>query len=864
MRFHDPPGDTPHRRVISPWGKCNETGSHHLAHHCADVAACFEVIATRPVFRSRLESAAGRPLTRIDLARLAVIVFLHDCGKLHPGFQAKGWPESAWQDLRHGHVQEGAAIFFKGVMKGQIAANLHVEALQRWGVSADLIFAVIAHHGRPFLMEGNATQRWGAVNGLGYACVASSAEIGAVLPKWFPEAFSDIGEALPNVPEFQHLLCGLVSLADWLGSDQRTFAFVAELDTNYMDRARQRAATAVTQIGLDVARWRAKAGDVKDFKSIAPGLSPRGAQSAVGEWPPDDQLVILEAETGSGKTEAALWRFAQLFAAGKVDSLYFALPTRAAAVQIHGRVNAAMKALFGPGAPEAVLAVPGYLMAGEIEGHAFADFEVRWDDDPLDEARLSRWAAENAKRYLAATIAVGTVDQVMLSALEVKHAHLRSASLCRSLVVIDEIHASDRYMSAVQEQVLKTHLDRGGFAMLMSATLGSTARARWLGNKRVQSISAEAAIATPYPAVWGGRGVFRHVASEEGRQKNVAMTLASSWSPEDAAQQAIDTAGQGARVLVIRNTVKAAMATFNAVLNAGHERLLWSVRGGPALHHSRFAPEDRKLLDGEVETALSGKQAIRPSGGVIVIGTQTLEQSLDICADLLITDLCPADVLLQRIGRLHRHALARPAGFETPRCIVLSPEGGLDRLAAHVFDNGLGMLRDGGGVYTNLHACELTRRLVIRHAEWVIPDMNRLLVESATHEDCVEALNAEKGKAWFDYWNVVCGRQMADTAGAKLVLLKVDEPFGELRFPGDDEKVRTRLGAEGMQIRFAEQIVGPFGAKISGVTLPAHWPQVINCNESVAPQTDGRGQLHFSGGASAFRYARRGLEREGS
>lgn len=644
------------------------------------------------------------------------------------------------------------------------------------------------------------------------------------MPEWFPHAFSDNGEDLPDRPEFQHLFCGLVSLADWIGSDQRIFDFSPVLDRNYTQTARKKAAQAVSTLGLDVAAWRAVVRDTSDFESLAPGFAPRPAQKAIGDWPLDDQLVILEAETGSGKTEAALWRFARLFAAGKVDSLYFALPTRAAASQIHTRVNAAIKNLFGSGAPEAVLAVPGYLKAGDIEGCALPGFKVLWDDDNSNgTAALSRWAAENAKRYLAATIAVGTIDQAMLSALQVKHAHLRSAALCRSFLVIDEVHASDRYMSDVQKRLLETHTARGGFAMLMSATLGSAARTRWLNDKPAQPPSIEQAIATPFPAVWGKRGAFRNAVASEGRQKRVAMTLSSSWSPEEAARHAIIAASSGARVLVIRNTVKAAVATFNAVLAEGQEKLLWSVRGGPALHHSRFAPEDRKLLDSEIETALSRNAEIRPAGGVIVIGTQTLEQSLDICADLLITDLCPADVLLQRIGRLHRHLLPRPAGCEHPQCIVLSPENGLDRLSARIFDNGLGMLRDGSGVYTNLHACELTRRLVAGHSEWVIPDMNRLLVESATHEDCVEVLNAEKGKAWIGYWNAVQGKQMAESAGARFVLLNVAEPFGELQFPGDEERVRTRLGAEGLQIKFVEAVVSPFGERIGGITLPAHW-----------------------------------------
>lgn len=96
---------------------------------------------------------------------------------------------------------------------------------------------------------------------------------------------------------------------------------------------------------------------------------------------------------------------------------------------------------------------------------------------------------------------------------------------------------------------------------------------------------------------------------------------------------------------MIRNTVGRAQETFEAACQLDHN-LVMQVKGGPALHHSRFAAEDRSLLDQAVEDML-GKETIM-NQGCVVIGTQTLEQSLDIDADFLVTDLCPMDVLLSR------------------------------------------------------------------------------------------------------------------------------------------------------------------------------------------------------------------------
>ena len=861
--------DSPLTRVLtdtensSPWGKFSDGASHHLAHHCADVAACFEALASLPTVRARLERAAGISLSSAHIARLAVLAFLHDCGKLHPGFQAKGWPEGDWHGKKHGHVREGAAIFRCPELES-IARNLHLEKLIEWGVSEHLLFSVLAHHGRPFIPDGSAEKRWQSVPRRGYDPVAASAEIGKTMRYWFKQAFVADARELPEKADFQHLLCGLVSLADWLGSTRDIFAFSASLDADYMDKAREKARQAVADIGIDVRRLRQSAAGRADFGTLTGGRQPRIQQQLVGAYPLETPLVILEAETGSGKTEAALWRFAQLFEAGLVDSLYFALPTRAAAMQIQQRVNDAMRRLFGNSAPETVLAVPGYLKAGEAEGQRLPDWKVRWDDDDgADEAKLlARWAAESVKRALAATIAVGTVDQAMLAALQVKHAHLRAAALARSLLVIDEVHASDRYMTEVQKRLLDMHVGRGGHAMLMSATLGSVARAKWLGYPKAPIFKE--AIEAPYPAVWGkDTPTPAHGSAESPTEKCIAMTLVSTMAAETAACHAIKAARAGARVLVIRNTVTAAIATFEAVRRAGADELLLTAAEGPALHHGRFAAEDRRLLDKAVEAALSPEN--RAPGGCIVIGTQTLEQSLDIDADFLLTDLCPIDVLLQRIGRLHRHPIPRPDGFARACCHVMTPEKGLAPLLAPTFINGLGAWRTDGvlnGIYRDVSGLELTRQLIASHPEWTLPRMNRCLVESATHPAQIEALHKELGEDWQTYSNHVYGKDVADAGAARGVVLNTDTPFADVFFPDNEEKIRTRLGAEGARIVFATPVIGPFGNKIGSLTLPAHWSRGISASdcEAVAPAVE-REAIRLDIGKLELCYSRTGVNK---
>lgn len=849
---------------MAPWAKTDgPTGSfHHLAHHSADVAACFESVASISTFRSRLEHVADVALSPIILARLAVLAFVHDVGKLHPGFQAKGWPEGIWRGPRHGHVLEGAAIFYETELK-PIALHLCLSELIYWGTDENLLFSVLAHHGRPFSRDSKAGKSWNAVETttVRYDPVAASEEMGRMVRSWFPIAFSDDPQQLPSTAQFCHFFSGLVALVDWLGSDRRFFPFVSELDQDYIWKARERASRAVAAIGLDVSPLRVVVAGQTDFLSATGFTEANVQQKLIDKCPLTEQLLILEAETGSGKTEAAFWRFARLIEAGLVDSLYFALPTRAAAVQLHGRVNKMLKHLFGKQAPEAVLAVPGYLRAGEAIGEARPHWIVRWDDEgsTAEDILAARWAAESPKRYLAAMVAVGTVDQAMLAALRVKHSHLRSAALSRSLLVIDEVHASDSYMTEVQNHLLQMHLSRGGHALLMSATLGSRARARWLG---VQLPPYKESVEAPYPVVWGNSGITLNCSGQVSEEKSVTMRLRSSMAVEAAAQLAQDAARSGARVLVIRNTVEAAIETWTAVREAGGETLLLALRGGPALHHGRFAPEDRRLLDGAVEEALSPK--VRLHGGVIVIGTQTLEQSLDIDADLLITDLCPMDVLLQRIGRLHRHsALPRPSGFEMPTCYVLAPEKGLTRLLKPAFENGLGAWKENGvlnGIYRDLSMLELTRRLVTEYPVWHLPAMNRMLVESATHPERIEILNQELGPEWRHYWNEVIGAEIANRGAARNVLMPFDTPFADVLFPTDEEKIRTRLGEEGARVTFAEPVEGPFGENVGSLTLPAHWSHGLQTFEPVIP-TVCEGVLTLTIGDKKFIYDRRGIMR---
>ena len=673
------------------------------------------------------------------------------------------------------------------------------------------------------------------------------------------------------------MFLGLCTLADWLGSDERWFPYRCVPDVGYIASARVNARCAVAGCGLDVGaqrsavRGRGQLPGFGDLFGIA-GAPVANAiqQQAAAATRLGERLVVVESETGSGKTEAALWRFARLYEANLVDGLYFALPTRAAASQMHDRIRRFVSAVFPGGhGPEVVLAVPGYLRAGDASGRWLGRYEVWWDDHPDDATRGRRWAAENAKRFLTAQIAVGTVDQAMLAVLKVKHSHMRAACLARSLLVVDEVHASDTYMRAILQELLAAHLGAGGHGLLMSATLGSVARRRWLtagSTTEVGDLPLEEAIRCPYPAVStpAGSGERMVATGENGQNKTVRVEgIPLMGSFDEVASRVLNAAREGAKVLVIRNTVGHAVGTQRAierVVGPDDRGLLFACGGVPALHHGRFAAGDRRLLDRLVEERL-GKE--RRGGGLVVVGTQTLEQSLDIDADLVVTDLCPADVLLQRIGRLHRHAgRVRPGGYHKPVCVVLLPGvGDLTPLLGRGV-NGLNQF-----VYQDLRILEATRRLVSSDGVWVIPRMNRELVERATHPDALDAITEELAGGWLEHSYRVAGGELAEGLTARSAIVARDKRFcvdnRDVCFGSMEERIRTRLGDEGIEIELDPPQRSPFGVGEIGVmVVPRRWLPESWEDEPARPVRDGDG-FSFEVGGRTFAYSRFGLQRGG-
>jgi CRISPR-associated endonuclease/helicase Cas3 len=847
--------------VDEAWAKLNEDGAAlPLGDHCGDVAAVLQELFSEPVWVRRLHYCAGRPLSDQDLTRLLVLAFLHDLGKANRGF----WERQFTGKPIIGHTNETAALFYARCIAKEAAASRLLELIEGWG-ALNLFSAAMAHHGRPLEAYagggeasdfGRAVQDRLQVNkypagywlpGSGYDPLEQLTRLLDTAEARFPSAFAD-GPALPDAAPFVSLFCGLLTLADWLGSDTSLFPVSGPHGPARNAVRLEAVARAVAGRGLA-----SLATPPCSFASTFDVAAPRGIQHTA-DHPGLGPVALMEAETGSGKTEAALWRWLALRRAGDVDGLYFALPTRSAAVQLHARVQAMLDRVFGLGAIEAVLAVPGYIRAGDAEGQALPNFGVIWSSAGVGDGR---WAAERPKRFLAARVAVGTIDQVLMAGLQVRHAHLRAAALSRSLLVVDEVHASDAFMGEVLAQVLSNHIAFGGRALLLSATLTTESRARLL--KRPGVLSLAEACVVPYPALSGSA---RDPARGEIVKSVAKCVVLEAWpSMDDAASiaaRAVEAARAGASVLIIRNSVAGAVAVARAVEAAAPD-LAFRVDGVPTLHHGRFAPGDRRLLDAAVEVAF-GKG--RDARGRILCGSQTLEQSLDLDGDFLITDLAPMDVLLQRIGRLHRHRREDRGAFRDARAVVLIPaERDLSAFLRRVRNrHGLGPIRDGTGVYPDLLVLEATLRLIEANPAVTIPTDNRRLVEGALHPEVTDALKRELGTAWINHANAQDGTAMAERGLARRWALNLSASFDTLLFPDKDEAITTRLGTRDRLVDFEPSFAGPFGQAVERITVPGWMAGDIPIeNEPVLVATDAEG-TRFRLGERVFHYGRWGLD----
>lgn len=860
------------------WAKlgCNERGEivwHSLEGHAADAGAVCEALLANKVLRARLSTLSERgELDQDIIEKMAGLVALHDIGKSSRGFQTQVLKGAA-SGLPRGHcsVVLGAYDLRPESLRNSFCNALGLYRLFETIAGKDeallneYLSALMAHHGAPLTQQ--AISEAGMRSRSCWEADTTSdpvSNIRSVVQKvfeWYPAL--DQPGSLPKASAFIHAFAGLVTLSDWIASDVNLFPMNNGSSIQNMEAKRAHAREVIDRIGLNGQKLSLYLESIPlDFQTLF-GNTPRPAQAAIEAFDSSEPgtIVVLEAETGSGKTEAALRHFLGLQKSGLVDGLYFALPLRTAAVQIAERVKRDIYRI----APELTddlyitLAVPGYLPNNNDQGKGYAlplDHEGKADvSEEGGPAVRKNWAADHSKRFLAATIAIGTIDQAMMSVLKIKHSHLRASSHLRHLLVVDEVHASDPYMRELLKKLIERHRQAGGHVLLMSATLGASTRDQLLSKP---PMSFEEAMQYPYPAISSTSDAFFDLSqsSGAGSPKEITVTpeaIASNAS--EIARRAQNAVNQGARVLIIRNRVNSAIEVQQELERLNIPTL--QVNGLSTLHHSRFAKEDRELLDAAIVKAL-GHQSDTP---VAVVATQTAEQSLDIDADLLITDLAPADVLLQRLGRLHRHSRDnRPVGFMQAQMILLTPDEGL-------FDEQVNQKRPKwqngwGSVYPNLVSLQATLESFIDAGKVQVPQMNRELVEKATHPEWLMRIAQQRGEGWKTHLDKFTGLTLAQKGTARGSVFSWNDDFSRLFFPSAlEERLSTRLGDEDRLAIFEHNQPGIFAPRITQLRI-ADWMCKGTSADAEASLIEMHGHgFNFDFGDYSFSYGRYGLQK---
>lgn len=652
------------------------------------------------------------PQGAADARRLAVyLACVHDIGKATPAFACQ--VEGLAHRMRRAGLDmpdqkqfgEDRRMAPHG-LAGQLLMQEWLAERFGWGGRASGQFAVVAggHHGTPpdhqqihdlglhprlLRTQGESEAAWRSVQyELMDACARRAGAEGR-LAEW---------QSVRLPQTVQVVLTAIVIVSDWIASSSELFPYDPSSWSSSGGKDGEARRLDAAWAGLDLpGPWRPEAPeqsaeelfrerfDLPDSARIRPVQEEavRMARSMPGAG-----LLIIEAPMGEGKTEAAFAAAEILAARTGAGGCLVALPTRATGDAMFPRLLSWLEHLPSDGPLSVVLAHAkaalnevwaGMTKAGNrtiaaVELDGCEEISSPGTADPAHPAELHahQWL-RGRKKALLASFAVGTIDQVLFAGLKSRHLALRHLAVAGKVVVIDEVHAYDAYMNTYLDRVLEWLAAYRVPVVMLSATLPALRRrelaAAYAGEETAELADALHLPHDAYPLITAVTpGGVVHTARPEpasGRRTEVTVERLDDSLPALAARLERELRDGGC-ALVVCNTV-------DRVLEAAaylRERF-----GSEAVTvaHSRFLAADRARKDTDLRERF-GPGGDRPAGPHIVVASQVVEQSLDIDFDLLVTDLAPVDLMLQRMGRLHRHPRTRPPLLAKARCLVTGVE----------------------------------------------------------------------------------------------------------------------------------------------------------------------------------------------
>lgn len=800
------------------WGKADkETVNYHLLpYHCLDVAAVGHVLlSSNAALVNKFTKIIGIK-ERICIHWLLVYLALHDIGKFSEAFQnlqpdilnkLQGIKSKKEYTTRHDSL---GYLFLKTYLENgnPLFNEISDASLDEWyDIIITAIRAYTGHHGKPPQMMGS--------NGIPlsfYRYFGKNDEDAA------SQFIKDVQELLDTSSDKNDLPCpydidiaikkaswlisGFIVLCDWIGSNNDWFKFQTmpmNLCEYWETYALPQAQIAVRAAGINAGLpLNTQAPFAQQFPRIA---CPTPLQSFVADCVVQhtQQIFILEDITGSGKTEAALHLTGRLMSAGCGNGLFIALPTMATSNAMYERLSVVYRVLFKEDTePSLVLAHSArHLSKDFIKSVHGSD---KYGDEETATAQCNAWLADNRKKAQLADVGVGTLDQALLAILPARFQSLRLFGLANHILIIDEVHAYDPYMNKLLQNLLTFHAALGGSAILLSATLPARMRrdyiaafARGCDDQRCLDQGMQAyPMATLYAKDTG----ISETPIEPMPQRRCTIKIMLASNESDVIKQIIEATRKGQCICWIRNTVHDAFTGYTALKGKLPD-------GSLLLFHARYTLGDRLDIEDKVLNTF-GKTSTEPlRRGKVLIATQVVEQSLDLDFDLLISDLAPMDLLIQRAGRLHRHIRDEKGNplsegsdrREAPCMIIYGPLPG-DDADGNWFKS---FFPKAAFVYPSHGLLWLTARILGEKRALKMPDDARTLIETAFSEsvDVIPAALQQRDQQAEAKWQ-------ADKSLAHINMLKLAEGYeATVTQWREDMSTPTRLGEMDVTVRLA-------------------------------------------------------------
>ncbi len=821
------------------WGKAGEGDDFHLlVYHSLDVAGVGKIYCLKNESFTKFMSERLKLSEEGFIQIFCFFLSLHDLGKFSESFQnlrstiREMWWEKSHKEYIERHDTLGWWIW-KALLEKRIVEKLGLagpddECLTKWfSIWAKI---VVGHHGSPTdRVASNGKYLRHLKKFAGNADYLS-------IQTWFDVVFelfgvesiiknsySSWGNDEKQIDDFKKAsweLEGVVILCDWLGSNSDVFTYVKDeiSISDYWENCLKKADHYISNLNV----LPSPVNKNLNFETLFPDFANSGTplQNKLNsiDLKPIPQCWILEDVTGAGKTEAALILAGRLISMGLGEGIFIGLPTMATTNGMFERMLECYQRFYSVPQKASITLAHGAKHLSESFGRVLeAGKKIEEGYSENITAQCADWFADSSKKSLLADVGVGTIDQALLSILPIKHQSLRKLGLARKILIVDEIHAYDVYMQQLLKKLLRSHAQSGGSAILLSATLTKKMRENLLSSYFEEQSEIDEPLELEkdeYPLVSaiGVQGeeafaVEEAVETREEVKRTVKVELQSSI--ESVIKIVEDHIAEGHCVCWVRNTVGEAMEAYGL-----GQKIKGLKNDHLHLFHSRFCMGDRIEIESEVLNYFGKNSDHAKRNGRLLIATQVVEQSLDLDFDVMISDLAPIDLLIQRAGRLQRHK-RDPHGNrsndskETIKRIpavlhVYGPEPNIEPYSNWYKD----VFKGASYVYTNVQQLWDTHQILKEKGKIQMPEMAREMIEGVYGDKvCLEVferqvLEFEGGKSLENARGVTASLKLNYGYSIESSDLWIEE-----------EQAKTRLGEEQQTVFLAvikDQKVRPF------------------------------------------------------